>query len=69
MTPALWTDELRPRAPRAYGLTVSSYKKNNLLKTEFPSRTWRNWRGNVLPLFAKPPRPRCPVDGGNERVV
>ncbi len=66
----IWTEEVLKSRAENYGLSVSEYKKNNLLKTEITSR-------NVAELatalagdsFSKTTGAQIPVDGGNDRVI
>ena len=66
----IWTEEVLEQRARHYGLTVSEYKTNNVLKTEVRSRDVAELAAEMCgPLFAKTTAAQVPVDGGNERVI
>jgi len=66
----IWTEEVLAQRARHYGLTVSEYKTNNVLKTEVRSQDVAELAAEMCgPLFAKTTAAQVPVDGGNERVI
>ncbi|MBE0625024.1 MAG: bifunctional aldolase/short-chain dehydrogenase [Burkholderiales bacterium] len=66
----IWTEAVLAQRARHYGLTVSEYKTNNVLKTEVRSRDVAELAAEMCgPLFAKTTAAQVPVDGGNERVI
>lgn len=66
----LWTEEVLAARAKYYGLTVSEYKRNNVLKTEITSRDVAELAAELCgPLFAKTTGAQIPVDGGNDRVI
>lgn len=66
----LWTEEVLLQRARNYGMTVTEYKTNNVLKTEVTSRDVAELAAEMCgPLFAKTTGAQVPVDGGNERVI
>jgi len=67
---AIWTDEVLASRAAHYGLSVTEYKTNNLLKTEVTSRHVAELASAMAgPLFACTTGAQLPVDGGNERVI
>ena len=66
----IWTEEVLAQRAKHYGLSVSQYKTNNVLKTEVRSRDVAELAAEMCgPLFAKTTAAQVPVDGGNERVI
>jgi len=66
----IWTDETIQARAAHYGMTVESYKRKNLLKTEITSRDVAELAAELCgPLFAKTTGAQIPVDGGNDRVI
>jgi NAD(P)-dependent dehydrogenase (short-subunit alcohol dehydrogenase family) len=66
----LWTEELLAQRAAQYGMSVTAYKTNNVLKTEVSSRDVAELAAEMCgPLFAKTTGAQVPVDGGNERVI
>ncbi|MFM7190496.1 MAG: bifunctional aldolase/short-chain dehydrogenase, partial [Microcystaceae cyanobacterium] len=66
----IWTEEVLAARAKHYGLTVSAYKTNNLLKVEVTSRDVAELVVEMAgPLFAKTTAAQVPIDGGNERVI
>lgn len=67
---ALWTDAVLEQRARHYGMSVTEYKTNNVLKTEVTSRDVAQLAAEMCGLlFAKTTGAQLPVDGGNERVI
>jgi rhamnose utilization protein RhaD (predicted bifunctional aldolase and dehydrogenase)/NAD(P)-dependent dehydrogenase (short-subunit alcohol dehydrogenase family) len=67
---ALWTPEVLESRARHYGMTLASYRSNNVLKVEVTSRDVAALAAELCgPLFAKTTGAQIPVDGGNERVI
>lgn len=66
----IWTDATIQARAAHYGMTVESYKRKNLLKTEITSRDVAELAAELCgPLFAKTTGAQIPVDGGNDRVI
>ena len=66
----IWSDEVLAERARHYGLSVSEYKTNNVLKVEVRSRDVAELAAEMCgPLFAKTTGAQVPVDGGNDRVI
>ncbi len=66
----LWTEEVLAARAKHYGLSVSEYKTNNVLKTEVTSRDVAELTAEMCgSLFAKTTGAQVPVDGGNDRVI
>ena len=67
---ALWSEELLAQRAAHYGLSVSEYRANNILKCEVRSadvaRAVLNLSGTG---FSRTTGAQVPVDGGNERVI
>ena len=67
---AIWTDEVLEKRAKAYNMSVSEYKTNNVLKTEIKS-------DNVAELvcamagkpFAKTTGSQVAIDGGSDRII
>ena len=66
----VWSDDVLRSRAQSYGLTVDTYKKNNVLRTAVTSHDVAEM---VLAMcgstFAKTTGAQVPVDGGNERVI
>ena len=66
----IWTEEVLAQRAKHYGLSVTEYKTNNVLKTEVRSQDVAELAAEMCgPLFAKTTAAQVPVDGGNERVI
>ncbi len=67
---AIWTEEVLNARAKHYGMSVTDYKTNNLLKTEVTSMDVANLVCALAsPLFGKTTGAQIPIDGGNERVI
>ncbi len=67
---ALWTPELLEKRAAHYGMSVESYKRRNLLRTEVTSAAvGRLVRSMADDTFACTTGAQVPIDGGNERVI
>jgi len=67
---ALWTPELLEKRAAHYGMSVESYKRRNLLRTEVTSAAvGRLVRSMADETFACTTGAQVPIDGGNERVI
>jgi rhamnose utilization protein RhaD (predicted bifunctional aldolase and dehydrogenase)/NAD(P)-dependent dehydrogenase (short-subunit alcohol dehydrogenase family) len=66
----IWTQEILEKRAKSYGLSVESYKKNNVLKTEVTSRDVASLAAELCgSTFAKTTGAQIPIDGGNDRVI
>jgi len=66
----LWTDEVLESRAKSYGMSVSEYKTNNVLKVEVKSSDVGELAAELCsPLFDKTTGLQIPIDGGNERVI
>jgi len=66
----IWTDEVLKSRAEHYGLTIQSYKTNNLLGVEVNSIDVSELAAELCgPLFSKTTAAQIPIDGGNERVI
>jgi NAD(P)-dependent dehydrogenase (short-subunit alcohol dehydrogenase family) len=66
----IWTGEVLASRAAHYGMSVSDYKKNNVLRTEVTSADVAELAAEMCgPLFAKTTGAQLPVDGGNDRVI
>lgn len=66
----LWTPELLAARAEHYGMTVTDYKRRNLLHTEITSAdVGRLTRELCSSSFACVTGAQIPIDGGNERVI
>ncbi len=66
----IWTEEVLAERARHYGLTVESYRTNNVLGVEVDSRDVAELAAEMCgPIFAKTTGAQVPVDGGNDRVI
>jgi rhamnose utilization protein RhaD (predicted bifunctional aldolase and dehydrogenase)/NAD(P)-dependent dehydrogenase (short-subunit alcohol dehydrogenase family) len=66
----IWTEEVLKSRAESYGLTVSEYKTNNVLKVEVTSHDVAELAAEMCgALFAKTTGSHIPVDGGNDRVI
>jgi rhamnose utilization protein RhaD (predicted bifunctional aldolase and dehydrogenase)/NAD(P)-dependent dehydrogenase (short-subunit alcohol dehydrogenase family) len=66
----LWTEEVLESRAKSYGMSVSEYKTNNVLKVEVESSDVGELAAELCsPLFEKSTGLQIPIDGGNERVI
>ena len=66
----IWTDEVLKSRAKQYGLTIESYKTNNILGVEVNSRDVSELAAELCgSLFSKTTAAQIPIDGGNERVI
>jgi len=66
----IWTDEILKARADHYGLTVETYKTNNVLKVEVTSKDVAEMAVMMLgPTFSKTTGAQIPIDGGNERII
>jgi len=66
----IWTPEILEQRAASYGLSVDSYKTNNVLKVEVTSQDVAELAAELCgPLFAKTTGAQIPIDGGNDRVI
>lgn len=66
----IWTDEVLAERAKRYGLTVETYKRNNVLGADVTSKDVAELAAEMCgTLFAKTTGAQLPVDGGNERVI
>ena len=66
----IWTDEVIKSRAEHYGLTIESYKTNNILGVEVNSIDVSELAAELCgSLFSKTTAAQIPVDGGNERVI
>jgi rhamnose utilization protein RhaD (predicted bifunctional aldolase and dehydrogenase)/NAD(P)-dependent dehydrogenase (short-subunit alcohol dehydrogenase family) len=66
----LWTEEVLESRAKSYGMSVSEYKTNNVLKVEVESSDVGELAAELCsPLFQKSTGLQIPIDGGNERVI
>ena len=66
----IWTDEVLKSRAEHYGLTIESYKTNNILGVEVNSIDVSELAAELCgSLFSKTTAAQIPVDGGNERVI
>lgn len=66
----IWTEEVLENRANSYGLTVSEYKQNNLLKVEVTSQSVAELVVAMCgDLFQHTTAAQIPIDGGNERVI
>ena len=66
----IWTDEVIKSRAKQYGLTIESYKTNNILGVEVNSIDVSELAAELCgSLFAKTTAAQIPIDGGNERVI
>jgi NAD(P)-dependent dehydrogenase (short-subunit alcohol dehydrogenase family) len=67
---ALWTDDIVEARARQYGVSVSEYRANNVLRVEVKSHDVAQMCVAMCgPAFASTTGAQVPVDGGNERVI
>lgn len=67
---AIWTEEVLEARAKYYGLSVTEYKTNNVLKTEVRSiDVAKVVTAMAGPLFCKITGAQLPIDGGNDRVI
>jgi enoyl-[acyl-carrier-protein] reductase (NADH) len=66
----IWTDEVLNARATHYGLTVSEYKKNNVLKVEVTAKDVAEMAVTMLSrAFSRTTGAQVPVDGGNDRII
>ncbi|MGA8261378.1 MAG: bifunctional aldolase/short-chain dehydrogenase [Arenicellales bacterium] len=66
----VWTESILESRARSYGMSIESYKTNNLLKTNVRAADVAEVICELAgPRFGKTTGAQVPVDGGNERVV
>jgi len=66
----IWTDEVLKSRAEHYGLTIESYKTNNILGVEVNSIDVSELAAELCgSLFSKTTAAQIPIDGGNERVI
>lgn len=66
----IWTEEILNARAAHYGMSVTDYKRRNLLKTEVASADVGRLVGEIAgSLFAKTTGAQIPIDGGNIRVI
>jgi NAD(P)-dependent dehydrogenase (short-subunit alcohol dehydrogenase family) len=66
----IWTDEILKARADHYGLTVETYKTNNVLKVEVTSKNVAEMAVMMLgSTFSKTTGAQIPIDGGNERII
>ena len=66
----IWTDEVLKSRAKHYGMTIESYKTNNILGVEVNSIDVSELAAELCgSLFSKTTAAQIPVDGGNERVI
>ena len=66
----IWTDEVLKSRAKQYGLTIESYKTNNILGVEVNSMDVSELAAEMCgSLFSKTTAAQIPLDGGNERVI
>jgi rhamnose utilization protein RhaD (predicted bifunctional aldolase and dehydrogenase)/NAD(P)-dependent dehydrogenase (short-subunit alcohol dehydrogenase family) len=66
----IWTPELLAERARRYGLTVTEYKRRNLLKLEILSKDVAAAVADLCSVnFRATTGSNVPVDGGNERII
>ena len=66
----IWTDEILEKRAKSYGLSVTEYKTNNVLKTEVSSFNVAELAASMCgSAFAKTTGAQVPIDGGNDRVI
>src|SRR5450755_1571536 len=66
----LWTEEVLASRAQSYGMSVSEYKTNNVLKVEVKSSDVGELAAELCgSLFEKTTGLQIPIDGGNDRVI
>ena len=66
----IWSDQILAERAKHYGLSVTEYKTNNVLKVEVLSRDVAELAAEMCgSLFGKTTGAQVPVDGGNDRVI
>jgi rhamnose utilization protein RhaD (predicted bifunctional aldolase and dehydrogenase)/NAD(P)-dependent dehydrogenase (short-subunit alcohol dehydrogenase family) len=66
----IWSEEVLKARAESYGLSIDSYKRNNVLQTEVRSVDVAELAAELCgPIFAKTTGAQIPIDGGNERVI
>ncbi len=66
----IWTDEVLKARAKHYGLSVTAYKTNNVLRQEITSKDVAQLAISMMGgTFSKVTGAQIPIDGGNERVI
>jgi rhamnose utilization protein RhaD (predicted bifunctional aldolase and dehydrogenase)/NAD(P)-dependent dehydrogenase (short-subunit alcohol dehydrogenase family) len=66
----IWTDHVLESRAKHYGLSVSEYKKRNLLGCEITSQDVAELAAELCDQrFSKTTGAQIPIDGGNDRVI
>lgn len=66
----LWNKNILKKRAESYGLSIKSYKKNNVLNTEITSSDVAELVCTMLgKAFSKTTGSQVPIDGGNERII
>jgi rhamnose utilization protein RhaD (predicted bifunctional aldolase and dehydrogenase)/NAD(P)-dependent dehydrogenase (short-subunit alcohol dehydrogenase family) len=66
----IWTEEILTARAKHYGMSITEYKKRNLLKCEISSRDVAEMACELCDQrFSKTTGAQIPVDGGNDRVI
>ncbi|MDA7756429.1 bifunctional aldolase/short-chain dehydrogenase [Opitutales bacterium] len=66
----LWNQDILKKRAEIYGLSIKSYKKNNVLNTEITSDDVAELVCTILGKpFSKTTGSQVPIDGGNERII
>jgi NAD(P)-dependent dehydrogenase (short-subunit alcohol dehydrogenase family) len=66
----VWSSQILEARAEHYGMTVSDYKTNNVLKTEVTSKDVAQLAVTMLgSVFSKVTGAQVPIDGGNDRVI
>jgi rhamnose utilization protein RhaD (predicted bifunctional aldolase and dehydrogenase)/NAD(P)-dependent dehydrogenase (short-subunit alcohol dehydrogenase family) len=66
----IWTEEILEKRAKSYGLSVTEYKTNNVLKTEVSSFDVARLAASLCgKAFSKTTGAQVPIDGGNDRVI
>ena len=67
---AIWTDEVLERRAAHYGMSVSEYKSNNILKTEIKSSDVAELVCSMAGKpFSKTTGAQVAIDGGSDRII
>ncbi len=66
----IWTEDVLEKRAASYGLSVTEYKTNNILKTEVSSFDVAELAASMCgKAFSKTTGAQVPIDGGNDRVI
>jgi rhamnose utilization protein RhaD (predicted bifunctional aldolase and dehydrogenase)/NAD(P)-dependent dehydrogenase (short-subunit alcohol dehydrogenase family) len=66
----VWSEEVLKKRAEHYGMSVETYKTNNVLKTEITAADVAKLVVTMAgPAFAKTTGAQVPIDGGNDRVI